>query len=123
MDDILDAMTSSEDDPVTFFLDLETGKVESRFRPDVFEELGEDEGDFERQLEEDPDRFVKRASRSGLTSRDVASPLDLQQHGDQARASIARAPSSAAHRTAFRWPAASARCWRPSWGDEAGAEA
>ena len=36
MDEILDAMTTSEDDPVTFFLDLETGKVESRFSPEVF---------------------------------------------------------------------------------------
>lgn len=56
-DEILDAMTMPENDAVTFFLDLETGKVESRFRPDVFGEVGEDEDDFDRRFEDDPDRF------------------------------------------------------------------
>jgi hypothetical protein len=57
MDKILDAMTMSEDGPVTFFLDLETGNVESRFRADIVGELGEDEDDFDRRFEEDPDRY------------------------------------------------------------------
>ncbi len=57
MDEILDAMTTSEDDPVTFFLDLETGKVESRFNPEVFGAPGEDEDDFGRRFEEDPERY------------------------------------------------------------------
>ena len=57
MDEILDAMTMSEDDPICFFLDLETGRVESRVSPDVFGDLGEDDDDFDRRLEEDSDRF------------------------------------------------------------------
>jgi hypothetical protein len=57
MDDILDAMTISGDDPVRFFLDLETGKVESRFSPGVYGTTGEDEDDFDQRVEDDPQRY------------------------------------------------------------------
>lgn len=56
MDGILDAMTVSEDDPIRFFLDLHTGKVESRFNPDVFDAPDEAD-DFDQRFEEDPERF------------------------------------------------------------------
>ena len=56
MDEIIDAMTVSEDDPIRFFLDLHTGKVESRFNPDMFDAPDEAD-DFDQRFQEDPERF------------------------------------------------------------------
>lgn len=57
MDEILDAMTMSENDPIRFFLDLESGSVESGLNPDVYEDLGGDETEFDRLYQESPERF------------------------------------------------------------------
>jgi hypothetical protein len=39
-----DAMTMSEEGPIRFILDLETCNVESRFSPDLFEDIDEEDG-------------------------------------------------------------------------------
>jgi hypothetical protein len=65
MDEILDAMTVSEADPIRFFLNLDTGNVESRFSPEMFGDPDEDD-DFDQRFEANPERFEeipKYASR------------------------------------------------------------
>jgi hypothetical protein len=57
MDEILDAMSSGGDEYVFFFLDLQTGRVESSLNPDFYGELDENETDFDRLYEEEPERF------------------------------------------------------------------
>ena len=70
MDEILDAMTMSEQDPVRFFLDLETGKVESRFCSDVFADIG-DEEDFDERFDEDPERYEEIPRYEGHEEYDL----------------------------------------------------
>jgi hypothetical protein len=65
MDDLLDAMTFSEDDPMSFFLDLETGKVESRFSPEVYGAPAEDEDDFDQRFADDPQRYKEIPKYAG----------------------------------------------------------
>lgn len=65
MHEILDAMTRSEDDPVRFFLDLQTGEVESQFCPDALADRGEDEDDFDRRFEAEPERYEEIPQYSG----------------------------------------------------------
>jgi len=65
MDEILDAMTMSENDPIRFFLDLETGSVESGLNPDVYEDLGGDETEFDRLYQESPERFEEIPKYAG----------------------------------------------------------
>jgi len=65
MDEILDAMTMSENDPVRFFLDRETGKVESRLDPQVYGTSGEDEDDLDQRFEEDPERYEEIPKYAG----------------------------------------------------------
>ena len=57
MDDVLDAMSTSEMDPVRFHLDLETGAVESQLTSEIFAELGEESTEFDRLLEQNPSRY------------------------------------------------------------------
>jgi hypothetical protein len=71
MDEILDAMTMSEDDRVRFFLDLETGRVELQVSSDVFGDLGEEEDDFDRRLEEGPERFEEIPKYRGRAEYDL----------------------------------------------------
>jgi hypothetical protein len=57
MDEILDALESGENDPVDFLLDLETGKVETRFRNDLLDDIGEEEGELDSPWLEHPERY------------------------------------------------------------------
>jgi hypothetical protein len=65
MGDILDAMETSEDDPVTFFLDLETGKVESQLSGEWRAGLDEEETEFDRAFEENPERYEEIPKYAG----------------------------------------------------------
>jgi hypothetical protein len=92
MDEILDAMTFSDIDPVRFFLDLETGSVESRLRSEMYGEV--EETDFDRLFEENPERFEEIPSYPGrdeyrlmsefaeaLDEDDIRSQLEIALQG------------------------------------------
>lgn len=70
MDEILDAMTMSEHDPVRFFLDLETGQVESRFSPDMLGDIDE-EDDFDQRFEDNPERYEEIPRYAGHEEYDL----------------------------------------------------
>jgi hypothetical protein len=57
MNDILDSMTGSPDDGVSFYLDLQTGKVETKLSSYLFDVSGEEQTDIERAIEDGPERF------------------------------------------------------------------
>ncbi len=93
MDEILDAMTISEDDPIRFFLDLDTGKVESHFSQEMFGDADE-ANDVDQRFEDNPERFEeipKYASRDDynlmcrfaetIDEEDIRERLDIALQG------------------------------------------
>ena len=65
MDDILEAMTGSDTEPVRWFLDLEAGKVESQLSSEVLEGLDEEETEFDHTFAENPERYEEIPKYAG----------------------------------------------------------
>jgi hypothetical protein len=126
MDEILDAMTSSEQAPFTFYLDLKTGKVESGAGEESLALFGE-EDELASRLEDDPERYEEIPRYSGREEYDLMSRFadSVEEEDIAAMLTVALRGKGAFGRfrdVVFRYPDLKARWYamqRQAWLDEA----